>query len=266
VFLVRIVKAAGAARRVSIAELFQSGFRKFPRYDPRPCQPKRAPKILHVLIIEDDPMIAEGLVRILQDEGMQADWVCDGPSGQRALESGAYGVALLDIGLPGKSGFDVLRFIRKQGNDIPLLILSARDAEDDRVRGLKTGADDYLVKPFGAKELIARIRAVLRRQRGGEIRVIGNGEITLDLASHELCYQGTRRVLSANEFRLMSALLQNPGVILSRSQIEERVYHRGHQVESNAIEVLIHGLRKKFDKQIVRNVRGIGWMVLNATR
>ena len=209
-------------------------------------------------------MIAEGLMRILQAEGMQTDWVSDGLSGQHALESNIYDLALLDIGLPQKSGFDVLEYVRARGNDIPLLILSARDAEDDRVKGLETGADDYLVKPFGARELIARIQAVLRRQGREETRTIGNGEIVLNLASHEVSYLGLRRVLSSSEFRLMSALLRIPGAILSRSQLEEHVYQHHHAVESNAIEVLIHGLRKKFDKQIVRNVRGIGWMVLKA--
>jgi two-component system OmpR family response regulator len=216
---------------------------------------------MHALIIEDDHMIGEGLVRILRDEGMQVDWMRDGLSGQQALESGSYNLALLDLGLPELSGTDILQSIRAGGNDIPLLILTARDAEDDRVTGLEYGADDYLVKPVGAKEIIARVRAVLRRQNRLETSCIGQGEISLDLTSHALCYRGADKVLSAREFSLMSALLKNQGVVLSRSQIETHVYGHGCPVESNAVEVLIHGLRKKFDKQIIRNVRGVGWMV-----
>lgn len=216
---------------------------------------------MNVLIIEDDPMVATGLVRILRDEGMQTDWECDGLAGQRALESNAYTLAILDIGLPRKSGFDVLKSVRDHGNDVPLLVLSARDAEDDRVHGLNIGADDYLVKPVGAKELVARIQAVLRRQRREETRTASNGEMTLDLATNELAYRDMHQVLTPREQRLMSALLASPGVILSRGQIEACVYD-GDAVESNAVEVLIHGLRRKFDKQIIRNVRGIGWMVL----
>lgn len=215
---------------------------------------------MQALIIEDDHMIAESLLRILRDEGMRADWVCDGQAGQRALESQSYALALLDIGLPDKSGFDVLQHIRSRGNDIPLLILTARDAEDDRIKGLEIGADDYLIKPIGSREILARVRAVLRRQDGGG-KQIGQGETTLDLTSRMLCYRGDCKCLSAREFSLMSALLQNQGVVLSGSQIERHVYGHGAAVESNAVEVLIHGLRKKFDKQIIRNVRGIGWTI-----
>lgn len=205
-------------------------------------------------------MIAEGLLRVLRDEGIAADWVCDGQSGQQALESRNYTLALLDIGLPDKSGFDVLKFIRTQGNPIPLLILTARDGEDDCVKGLDIGADDYLIKPVGAQEILARVRAVLRRLDGQDLR-LGQGDIALDPAARTLCYRGIRKDLSAREFSLMAALLQNQGTVLSCRQIEEHVYGHGAPVESNAVEVLIHGLRKKFDKQIIRNVRGIGWTV-----
>lgn len=217
---------------------------------------------MHALIVEDDHMIGESLVRILRDEGMKVNWVRDGLSGQQALESGDYNLALLDLGLPERSGIEVLQSIRAMGNDIPLLILTARDAEDDRVTGLEYGADDYLVKPIGSQEIIARVRAVLRRQNRLDASCVGQGGINLDIASHMLSYRGEDKALSARELSLMSALLKNQGVVLSRSQIEDHVYGHGNPVESNAVEVLIHGLRKKFDKQIIRNVRGMGWMVL----
>jgi DNA-binding response OmpR family regulator len=217
---------------------------------------------MHALIVEDDHMIGESLVRILRDEGMKVNWVRDGLSGQHALESGDYNLALLDLGLPERSGTEVLQSIRAMGNDIPLLILTARDAEDDRVTGLEYGADDYLVKPIGSQEIIARVRAVLRRQNRLDASCVGQGGINLDIASHMLSYRGEDKALSARELSLMSALLKNQGVVLSRSQIEDHVYGHGNPVESNAVEVLIHGLRKKFDKQIIRNVRGMGWMVL----
>ena len=160
-----------------------------------------------------------------------------------------------------QSGFDVLEYIRGRGNDVPLLILTARYAEDDRVQGLETGADDYLVKPVGAREILARVRAVLRRLDTTEARIADNGEIELDLASRELHYRGKGQILSAREFELMSVLLKTPGVILSRNQIERHVYGHCNSVDSNAVEVLIHGLRKKFDREVIRNVRGVGWMV-----
>lgn len=216
---------------------------------------------MQALIIEDDHMIGESLMRILMDEGMRVDWMRDGPSGQQALESGGYNLALLDLGLPMISGTDILKSIRAAGNDIPLLILTARDAEDDRVNGLEYGADDYLVKPVGSKEIIARIRAVLRRHYRPESAHLGQGEISLDMASHVLSYRGEDKALSAREFSLMSALLKNQGVVLTRCQIEDHIYGHGSLVESNAVEVLIHGLRKRFDKEIIRNVRGVGWMV-----
>ncbi len=215
-----------------------------------------------ILLIEDDPMIGQSLVRALNDAGMVVDWQRDGIQGQTAIESGDYALVLLDLGLPLKSGFEVLESIRASGNRTPLFIITARDEIDDRVEGLDLGADDYLIKPFGFKELMARIRSVLRRNGSHTINSIGNGEITLDLATHEAVYREKKQSLSVREMALLQGLIENAGMILSRSQIEKRLYGWNEEVESNVVEVLIHALRKKFDSEIIRNVRGLGWMVL----
>ncbi|HUW27078.1 MAG TPA: response regulator transcription factor [Sulfuriferula sp.] len=217
---------------------------------------------MHILLIEDDPMIGQSLTRALKDVGMSGDWARDGVTGELAIESGGYALVLLDLGLPRKSGFDVLKSMRARGDRTPLLIITARDEIDDRVTGLDLGADDYLIKPFGLKELMARIRAILRRNDAPAASTVGNGEITLDLATHETTYRGKTLPLPAREFALLYALVDRPGTILSRAQIEERLYERNEEAGSNAVDVLIHYLRKKFDNEIIRNVRGVGWMVV----
>jgi len=217
---------------------------------------------MHILLIEDDPMIGQSLARALKDVGITGDWVRDGMTGEAAIESGKYSLILLDLGLPKKSGFDVLKTMRAKGNQTPLLIITARDEIDDRVTGLDLGADDYLIKPFGLKELMARIRAILRRNDDPAISTLGNGEITLNLATHETTYRGKTLSLSSREFALLHALVDRPGTILSRTQLEERLYPLSEEVGSNAVDVLIHYLRKKFDNEIIRNVRGVGWMVV----
>ena len=217
---------------------------------------------MRVLIIEDDPMIGRNLALALKEAGLIADWVQDGIQGLDAAQAGHYAVVLLDLGLPRKSGTDVLKSMRDRGIDTPLLIITARDGIDDRVEGLDLGADDYLVKPFSFKELLARIRAIVRRQGGHVASIIGNSEIALNLASHEATYRGKTLVLSAKEFALLHTLVAHPGTIYSRSQIEERIYGWGEEVESNVVDVIIHYLRRKFDNEIIRNVRGIGWMVV----
>ena len=219
---------------------------------------------MRILLIEDDPMIGKSLREALLDAGMSVDWARNGEDGEAAIGTGGYALVLLDIGLPGKSGIDVLRAARQRGDKTPLLVITARDDIDNRVAGLDLGADDYLVKPFEVRELMARIRAVLRRYGGSAVSTLGNGEIELDLASHEVRYRGKALVLSAREFSLMRALLDRPGTILSRAQLEEKLYGWGEEVESNAIDVLIYYLRKRFDKDIIRNVRGAGWMVPKA--
>src|SRR5262245_4243589 len=216
---------------------------------------------MRILLIEDDPMIGKSLREALQDAGMSVDWARSGEDGEAALSVGAYAVVLLDIGLPGKSGIELLRATRKTGNKTPLVLITARDELDDRVAGLDLGADDYITKPFEMRELMARLRAIIRRSGGAAISTLSNGEIELDLDTHEVRYRGKSLVLSAREFGLLRALLDRPGTILSRAQLEERLYGWGEEVESNAIDVLIHYLRRRFDKDIIRNVRGAGWLV-----
>jgi two-component system, OmpR family, response regulator len=216
---------------------------------------------MRILLIEDDPMIGRGLHDALRRESMSVDWVTDGHDGLEALKSTEYMLCLLDLGLPGLSGTEILRLARQSGNKTPAVMITARDALDDRVAGLDLGADDYLVKPFEIRELLARIRAVIRRNGGQAVSMIGTAGAELDLANHELRYRGQTQLLPAREFALMAALLERPGTILSRTQLEERIYGWGEEVESNAIDVLIHYVRRKFDNAIIRNVRGAGWMV-----
>jgi DNA-binding response OmpR family regulator len=175
---------------------------------------------------------------------------------------GGHMLVLLDLGLPGQSGLDLLKSARRAGNKIPVLVVTARDGLDDRIVGLDLGADDYIVKPFETRELIARMRAVLRRHGGAAQSLLEAGQLQLDLTSCQLHYHGATCLLPAREFALMRALVERPGSILSRKQIEEKIYGWGDEVESNAVDVLIHSIRKKFDKDIIRNVRGAGWMVL----
>ena len=217
---------------------------------------------MRVLLIEDDPMIGKSLRQALQNESMVVDWTRSGVEGEEALVSNDYGVVLLDLNLPDRNGIDVLRSTRQSGNKAPLLVITARDEVDDRIAGLDLGADDYMVKPFDTRELVARIRAVQRRRSGSARSTLQTATITLDLATHEMTYGEQSRILSAREFALMRALMERPGIILSRAQLEERLYGWGEEVESNALDVLIHSLRKRFGKDLIRNLRGAGWMVL----
>ncbi len=216
---------------------------------------------MRVLLIEDDRMLGEGLELALRDAGMSVDWVRDGLEAETALETGGHAIALLDVNLPGKSGFAILKEQRRRGLKTPILVLTARDGTADRVEGLDLGADDYLVKPFAVPELLARIRALLRRQSGHAVSVISSGCVTLDLATHEVSFDATAVVLPAREFALMQALIERPGMVLSRNQLEERIYGWGEEVESNAIEALIYSIRKKLGKDAIRNLRGAGWMI-----
>ena len=209
-------------------------------------------------------MIGRGLRRSLGREGVAVDWVRDGAEGAEAAVSGEHDLVLLDLGLPGVGGLEVLRRMRASGARTPVVIVTARDEIDDRVRGLDLGADDYVVKPFATKELLARVRAVSRRRSGAVESLLQAGDLCLDLAEHRLSRGDDSAVLSAREFALMRALMQRPGAILSRAQLEERLYGWGEEVESNAIDVLIHSVRSKFGKSVIRNVRGAGWVVLKA--
>lgn len=217
---------------------------------------------MRILLIEDDPMIGEAIQGALKDASYAADWVKNGQSALTSLGCQRYDLVLLDLGLPGKDGLEVLADIRKMDNPIPLLIITARDGLDDRLRGLDGGADDYVLKPFEMAELLARMRAVLRRKGGTAVTVLSNGVVSLDPATKEARINGGPSVqLSNREFSLLQALLVRPGAILSRSELEDRIYGWGEEVESNAVEFLIHALRRKLGSEIIRNVRGVGWMV-----
>ena len=206
-------------------------------------------------------MLGGALETALADEGLSVDWVRDGVHADEALRDEGYSVVLLDLGLPDVDGFALLRTARGRGSEAPVLIISARDALDDRVAGLDLGADDYLVKPFETRELLARMRALVRRRAGRATSILKAAAIELDTESHEMTHAGQATVLPAREYAVMHALMERPGRILSRAQIEERIYGWGEEVESNAVDVLIHSIRRKFGKDVILNVRGAGWMV-----
>lgn len=217
---------------------------------------------MRVLLVEDDLMIGEAVQAALKDASYATDWVQEGQAALSAMAAQHYDIVLLDLGLPGKDGLTVLRSLRGNGNAIPCLIITARDGLEDRIRGLDEGADDYVLKPFEMSELLARMRAVQRRKGGMAIPLLSNGRLTLDPATHEACAAGKETVLLSNrEFSLLQALMVRAGAILSRAELEDRVYGWGEEVESNAIEYLIHALRKKLGSESIKNVRGAGWMV-----
>ena len=219
---------------------------------------------MRVLVVEDDLMIGDVVGQSLRDASYAVDWVRDGAAALAALATQDYGLVLLDLGLPKKDGLEVLRALRAQGKPVPVLVMTARDALEDRILGLDSGADDYVLKPFEMGELLARMRAVIRRKSGNAAPVLSNGALVLDPATREVtCGDRTSR-LSAREFSLLQALLTRPGAILSRAELEDRLYGWGDEVESNAVEFLIHSLRKKLGSDAIKNVRGVGWMVQKA--
>lgn len=216
---------------------------------------------MRLLLVEDDTMIGESVRKGLRQDGFSVDWVKDGMIAEQALNSEPYDLLLLDVGLPRKTGLEVLKSLRSCGNRIPVLILTARDAVADRVIGLDAGADDYLIKPFDLEELSARIRALLRRQSGRVDSLITHGELTLNPATHEVTFKGMFVPLSAREFSLLQVLLDRPGAVLSSSQLEEKLYGWNEEVASNTVEVYIHSLRKKLGAELIKNVRGVGYMI-----
>jgi len=217
---------------------------------------------MRVLLVEDDAMIGEAIQGALKDAAYAADWVKDGTVALASLAYQHYDLVLLDLGLPGKDGLEVLHRIRARDNPVPLLIITARDGLADRLKGLDGGADDYLLKPFEMAELLARMRAVLRRKGGNAVPLLGNGIVSLDPAIRQASVAGGVPVqLSHREFSLLRALLVRPGAILSRSDLEDRIYGWGEEVDSNAVEFLIHALRRKLGSEVIKNVRGAGWMV-----
>jgi two-component system, OmpR family, response regulator QseB len=214
---------------------------------------------VRLLLVEDDSMIGEAIRAGLKREGLTVDWVHDALAAARVLGTEPFSLLLLDLGLPGGDGLELLKTLRGRGEALPVLIITARDAVSDRVAGLDAGADDYLVKPFDLDELAARIRALLRRKSGRGQPLIGHLGVMLDPATHRVTRDGSEVALSPREFALLQLLMERPGTILSRAQIEERLYGWGEEVESNAVEVHIHGLRRKLGAQFILNVRGVGY-------
>lgn len=218
--------------------------------------------IMRVLLIEDDLQVGQSLFRALKDADYQVDWVRDSRAGGLAIHAAYYAFVLLDLGLECGGGLDLLRASREAGKKVPVLTFTTSSDPHARVRSLDSGADDCVIKPFDVREVLARIRAVLRRQAGYATSRIGDEQIGLDLDHRTLWRDGAASSLSAREFALMHALFERPGAILSRSQLEERIYGWGKEVESNALDVLIHSMRKRYGRALIQNVRGMGWMLV----
>jgi two-component system, OmpR family, response regulator QseB len=216
---------------------------------------------MRILLIEDDPMIAETVRAGLTQAGFAVDWVADARAGEFSLANGGYDLAVLDLGLPKKDGIAVLTALRRLGNSMPVLIASARDTVGDRIAGLEAGADDYLLKPFDLDELVARIRAVLRRHAASESPLLSVGKLVLDPVQRSVTCDGEAVDLSAREFTVLEALMQRPGAVLSREKLEESVYGWDQDLASNAIEVHLHHLRKKLGSEAIQTIRGLGYRV-----
>ena len=214
---------------------------------------------MRVLLVEDDTMIGESLREALRRQAMACDWVRDGRAAEAGLASERFDAVLLDLGLPQRDGLEVLRSLRARGDATPVIVLTARDALPDKVTGLDSGADDYLVKPFELDELLARLRALRRRQEGRTRSLLQVADLTLDPATREVQRGGRPVLLSAREFAVLQALLERPGAILSRAQLEDRLYGWGEELESNAISVYMHQLRKKLGDDLLHTVRGLGY-------
>lgn len=217
---------------------------------------------MRLLLIEDDAMIGRAMRQGLEDAGFVVDWVTDGRAAETALHDDVYELAILDLGLPAKDGMTLLRELRARRNDLPILVATARDAVGDRITGLNAGADDYVLKPFDLDELVARIRALLRRHHGSGRPVLECGALSLDPVRREVHLRGMPVDLSAREFSLIEALLQRPGAVISREQLEDAVYGWQQEVGSNAVEVHLHHLRRKLGQDTIRNVRGVGYKVV----
>lgn len=216
---------------------------------------------MKVLLVEDDEMIGENIQIALDSEGIAVDWIKEGGAVEAALAANAYDAMLLDLGIPGKDGIEVLGGVRARGNNIPVLVITARDTVAQRVQGLNIGADDYLVKPFDLEELIARLHALVRRALGVIQQVYQKDDIVVNPVTRQVLLANRQVLLSSREWMILDALIARPGAILSRAQLEERMYGWSGEVESNAIEVYVHGLRKKLGQQFVVTVRGLGYMV-----
>ncbi|MCB2017729.1 MAG: response regulator transcription factor [Hydrogenophaga sp.] len=216
---------------------------------------------MRLLLVEDDAMIGESVLDLLRAEQYAVDWVRDGETADTALRTQDYDLVLLDLGLPRQDGLTVLRQLRGRRNRVPVLIATARDALAQRVEGLDAGADDYVVKPYEMDELLARIRALLRRAAGRAEPVYEYQGVCINPATREVSVHGEPVVLSAREWAVLEPLLARPGLVLSRPQLEEKLYDWKHEISSNAVEVYIHGIRKKLGPEIIQNVRGVGYLV-----
>lgn len=214
---------------------------------------------MRVLVVEDDRMIGESLREALHQQGMAADWVRDGRAADAVLASEHFDAVLLDLGLPQRDGLQVLAAMRSRGDTTPVIVLTARDTLAAKVAGLDSGADDYLVKPFELDELLARLRALVRRQGGRAGNALEVGDLRLDPSTREVSRAGRPVLLSAREFALLQALLERPGAIVSRAQLEDRLYGWGEELASNAISVYMHQLRKKLGDDLLHTVRGLGY-------
>lgn len=215
--------------------------------------------VMRILLVEDDRMIGEGLQKALRSGGYSVNWVQDGISAENAVKDEGYDLVILDIGLPEKTGLEVLESLRAKRQSVPVLILTARDAVSDRVKGLDLGADDYMLKPFALEELEARVRSLLRRKAGQAGEWLQYKNLRLNPKTHEAQYKGEKVVLTGREFSLMFALIKNPEGALSKAQLEESLYGWNEEVASNAIEVHVHQIRKKLAPTIIRNIRNVGY-------
>jgi two-component system, OmpR family, response regulator QseB len=216
---------------------------------------------MRVLVVEDDEMIAQGLQTALRRAGFAVDWMRNGRNAAAALQTSVFDVVLLDLGLPDRDGIDVLRELRRRGDATPVIILTARDEIQHRVAGLDAGADDYIVKPFDLDEMLARMRSVLRRVAGRGDPGIQHGDLRLDPVTRTVERSGAPVGLSGHEYAVLEALLQRPGAVLSRSQLEDRLYGWGDPIGSNAVEVYVHGLRRKLGSDVIQTLRGVGYFV-----
>jgi len=214
---------------------------------------------MRILLVEDDPMIGESVVSGLAGEGHAVDWVRDGVAAEAAVATTPYALVLLDLGLPRRDGLDVLKSLRARKLDLPVLVMTARDTVRDRVAGLDAGADDYLVKPFDLDELSARVRALTRRAAGRAEPLVECGPLVLNPATHAVRWHGTPVEVSGREFTLLAALAERPGAVVSRAQLEEKLYGWNESIGSNAVEVHIHNLRRKFGDEVIHTVRGLGY-------
>jgi two-component system OmpR family response regulator len=219
---------------------------------------------MRLLLVEDDPMIGEIALETLRAEGFAVDWVKDGVMADTALLAQSYDLVLLDLGLPKKDGLEVLKSLRARKQRMPVLIATARDALEQRIAGLDAGADDYVLKPYDIDELLARVRAHLRRASGRAEPVYAHGTVTINSATKEVTVDGEPVILSSREWAVLEPLLARPGLILSRAQLEEKLFSWKDEVSSNAVEVYIHGLRRKLGAKLIQNVRGVGYLVPKA--